>query len=134
MRFELKHAGAAVVAGFVALGCHKNDDQAGAAAPQSPPPAQVGKAEATGATAADSGVKIDTGGGFLVARKAIDANDYVTASVALLKMDPKSLTPQEAAKNREAMHELHRKVVDGVARGDEKAIEAMQLLRASAAH
>lgn len=65
------------------------------------------------------------------ANQAMQTKDYINASLALVKMDPKTLSPEESAKRSAAMRQLQKSVAEAAAAGDPRALEAAKILRAT---
>jgi hypothetical protein len=69
--------------------------------------------------------------GLDTASQAMVRKDYISASLALIKMDTKDMSPEEITKRAEAMRQVQRSVAEGAAAGDPRAIEAGNILRAA---
>ena len=75
--------------------------------------------------------EVDTAPTLESANQAMQTRDYVGASLALVKMDPKTLSPEEVSKRASAMRALQKNVAEAAAAGDARALEAGKILRAT---
>jgi hypothetical protein len=114
-------------------GCKKSDEVSGASAPGAQTKVATPQAEAVKINGGSANVS-SISPGVDVANRAMASHDFVTATVALLKTDTSSLSPEEGVKKQAAMIKLQRSLADAIAAGDENAKEAAELLRAKARH
>jgi len=137
MRLYVKEFAILLAASLCAVGCKKQQTEA------APPVGGVGAADASAAASSNSPPSLaDVGGGgpsgtaevlpgLDTASMAIQRNDYVSATLALVKMDTKEMSSEDLAKRAQMMRKLQGSVAQGAAAGDPRAIEAGNIMRAS---
>jgi hypothetical protein len=119
---------------LLGAGCKKQADQtaftgANSAANQDSSAATNASLPALPSTATPA--EVDTAPTLESANQSMQIRDYVGASLALVKMDTKTLSPEDVSKRAAAMRALQKNVAEAAAAGDTRALEAAKILRAT---
>jgi len=119
---------------LLVAGCKKQADQtafpaASSAANQDATAATNASLPSLPATATPA--EVDVAPTLESANQAMQTRDYVGASLSLVKMDPKMLSPEEVSKRAAALRSLQKSVAEAAAAGDARALEAAKILRAT---
>ena len=129
-----------LAAAFLVVGCKKHEDQSSTtSAAGAAPDVAAAAATTTNESAPSLGgtapapAEVEVLPGLDSAATALRTKDYIGASLALVKMNPKDLTPDELNNRAQAMRNLQRSVAEAAAAGDARAIEAGNILRAASA-